>query len=116
MDDHPAGTCLACRPSSQGAADFWNPTAAKIRDNGPDGANTYGHGLTLMAERVSSIGGDLHITSPLAKGQLSAPSCSTAFEPKLGSGAPARLKLSFQNGTITISSMSDERRSASTLP
>ena len=38
--------------------------AVEIRDNGRGGADSSGHGLTLMAERVSSISGDLHITSP----------------------------------------------------
>lgn len=47
------------------AAEF---LAVEIHDNGPGGANPSGHGLTLMAERVSSVGGDLHITSPVGKG------------------------------------------------
>jgi signal transduction histidine kinase len=33
-----------------------------------DFAGSLGHGLMLMAERVASIGGDLHITSPVGMG------------------------------------------------
>ena len=47
------------------AAEF---LAVEIHDNGPGGANPSGHGLTLTAQRVSSVGGDLHITSPVGKG------------------------------------------------
>jgi hypothetical protein len=43
------------------AAEF---LTVEVRDNGLGGANLSGHGLTLMAQRVASIGGDLHITSP----------------------------------------------------
>jgi signal transduction histidine kinase len=39
-----------------------------VRDNGRGGANPSGHGLTLMAERVTSIGGDLQIISPAGMG------------------------------------------------
>jgi signal transduction histidine kinase len=42
--------------------------AVEVRDNGRGGADPCGHGLTLMAERVSSIGGNLHITSPAGIG------------------------------------------------
>jgi hypothetical protein len=42
--------------------------AVEVRDNGRGGADPSGHGLTLMAERVSSIGGNLHITSPAGIG------------------------------------------------
>jgi len=42
--------------------------AVEVRDNGRGGADPSGHGLTLMAERVSSIGGDLRITSPVGAG------------------------------------------------
>lgn len=42
--------------------------AVEIRDNGRGGADPSGHGLTLMAERVSSVGGHLHITSPADTG------------------------------------------------
>lgn len=40
----------------------------EVRDNGRGGANPCGHGLALMAGRVSAIGGDLHITSPVGAG------------------------------------------------
>ena len=64
--DSPRGEPTGDEDRRQGpAAEF---LAVEIRDNGPGGANSSGHGLTLMAERVSSIGGDLHITSPVGKG------------------------------------------------
>jgi len=64
--DSPRGEPTADEDRRQGpAAEF---LAVEIRDNGPGGANSSGHGLTLMAERVSSIGGDLHIASPVGKG------------------------------------------------
>ena len=47
------------------AAEF---LVVKVRDNGLGGANPSGHGLTLMAERVASIGGDLSIISPVGIG------------------------------------------------
>ena len=40
----------------------------EVRDDGPGGADPAGHGLTLMAERVASVGGDLRITSPSGEG------------------------------------------------
>jgi hypothetical protein len=49
----------------QEAADF---LTVEVRDNGRGKANSSRHGLTLMAERVSSVGGDLRITSPIAEG------------------------------------------------
>jgi hypothetical protein len=42
--------------------------AVEVRDDGPGGADPAGHGLTLMAERVASVGGDLRITSPADEG------------------------------------------------
>ena len=60
--DGPRGELAAEDDRRQGpAAGF---LAVEVRDNGRGGANSSGHGLTLMAERVSSIGGHLHITSP----------------------------------------------------
>ena len=40
----------------------------EVRDDGPGGADASGHGLTLMAERVHSVGGDLRVTSPAGIG------------------------------------------------
>jgi signal transduction histidine kinase len=40
----------------------------EVRDNGRGGADPSGHGLTLMAQRVASVGGNLHITSPVGVG------------------------------------------------
>ncbi|HET9974737.1 MAG TPA: ATP-binding protein [Streptosporangiaceae bacterium] len=42
--------------------------AVEVRDDGPGGVNPAGHGLTLMAERVTSVGGDLRIASPAGAG------------------------------------------------
>jgi signal transduction histidine kinase len=52
-------------PAVDGDAGF---LAVEVRDSGPGGADPDGHGLTLMAERVASIGGDLRITSPEGEG------------------------------------------------
>jgi hypothetical protein len=62
----PQGQQTADDDRSQGSAT--QVMAVEIRDNGCGGANISGHGLTLMAERVSSIGGELHITSPADAG------------------------------------------------
>ena len=52
-------------PAGDGDAGF---LAVEVRDDGPGGADPDGHGLTLMAERVASVGGDLRITSPAGEG------------------------------------------------
>ena len=40
----------------------------EVQDNGSGGADPAGHGLTLMAERVRSVGGELRITSAIEAG------------------------------------------------
>ena len=40
----------------------------EVQDNGSGGADPTGHGLTLMAERVRSVGGELRITSAIEAG------------------------------------------------
>jgi signal transduction histidine kinase len=61
-DDGPEG-----EPAGDGYAGF---LAVEVRDDGPGGADPAGHGLTLMAERVASVGGDLRITSPEGEGTV----------------------------------------------
>jgi signal transduction histidine kinase len=39
-----------------------------VRDDGPGGAQASGHGLTLLAERVASVGGTMQLTSPVGQG------------------------------------------------
>jgi signal transduction histidine kinase len=61
------------RPGGPAAAADLRPQPAgflrvEVRDNGRGGADPSGHGLTLMAQRVTSIGGDLHISSPVGTG------------------------------------------------
>jgi signal transduction histidine kinase len=56
---------LGGEAAADGATGF---LAVEVRDDGPGGANPAGHGLTLMAERVASVGGDLRITSPAGEG------------------------------------------------
>ncbi len=52
-------------PARGGYAGF---LTVEVRDEGPGGADPAGHGLTLMAERVASVGGDLRIISPEGEG------------------------------------------------
>ena len=82
--DGPNGEPTAEDDRRQEAADF---LTVEVRDSGRGGANSSGHGMTLMAERVSSVGGDLRITSPMLRGQRSARSSPAAFEPKPEAGA-----------------------------
>jgi signal transduction histidine kinase len=61
------------RPAEPAAAADRGPQPAgflrvEVRDNGRGGADSSGHGLRLMAQRVTSIGGDLHISSPVGMG------------------------------------------------
>ena len=64
--DSPRGELLTEDDRSQGPAA--EHLVVEVRDNGRGGADPSGHGLTLMAERVASIGGNMHITSPAGIG------------------------------------------------
>jgi signal transduction histidine kinase len=62
--------------------------AVKVRDDGLGGADPAGHGLTLMAERVASVGGDLRITSPDGEGTTIR--ATLPRRPEAGGGLPRR--------------------------